>query len=291
MNISFFGLGKMGNPMASHLAQQGHSLTIYNRTQSKAEAWLKQHDTSKHTLALSAADACKECDILIMCVGNDTDVENLLFGKDGAHETLKPGTLVIDHTTTSADLAKNMHKQLSQLQVDFVDAPVSGGEQGAINGQLSIMCGGDLLSVERAKTATAAYSKAFNHMGEPGTGQLTKMVNQICVAGLVEALAEGIHFGQKAGLDMEKVMQVVGAGAGSSWQLVNRHKTMLNNEYNFGFAIDHMRKDLDICLTQARKIHAQLPSTALVDQFYGELQQTGDGQLDTSALLKRLQRE
>lgn len=289
MKIAFIGLGNMGAPMADHLAKQGHELTIYNRSQHKAENWLKNH---KHCeIAFNAKDACHDCEILILCVGNDQDVEQLIFGINGAHESLARGSLIIDHSTTSSELAIRMHKQLNDLQIDYVDAPVSGGEQGAINGQLTIMCGGDPYPAQRAEKLTQAYAKSFAHMGPIGNGQLTKMVNQICVAGLIQGLAEGIHFGQQAGLDMNKVMSTLGQGAAASWQMNNRHETMNKGEYDFGFAVDLMRKDLGICLNSARQTGANLPVTALVDQFYGELQKQGHGKLDTSSLLLRLNQD
>lgn len=289
MKIAFIGLGNMGAPMASHLNQAGHELTVYNRSQYKAEEWLKQHPNQ--AIAFNAKDCSKHCEVLILCVGNDQDVEQLIFGPQGAVNALQRGALVIDHSTTSSELAKRMHSKLNELQIDYVDAPVSGGQQGAINGQLTIMCGGDNSPAQRAEKITQCYAKSFTHMGEIGSGQLTKMVNQICVAGLIQALAEGIHFGQQAGLDIEKVMNTLSQGAGSSWQMANRHETMNKGEFDFGFAVDHMRKDLGICLNSARELNANLPITALVNQFYGELQKQGNGKLDTSSLLLRLKQE
>ena len=286
MKIAFIGLGNMGAPMASHLANSGHNLTVYNRSQAKAENWLKQHPS--HKIAFNAKDACAACDTAILCVSNDQDVEQLIFGQQGAHLSLAKGTLIIDHSTTSSQLATHMHKQLNDLQVDYVDAPVSGGQQGAIDGKLTIMCGGDAHPAQRAEKITQCYAKTFSHMGQVGSGQLTKMVNQICVGGLIQALAEGIHFGKQAGLDMNKVMETLGNGAAASWQMNNRSKTMNQGEFDFGFAVDLMRKDLGICLDSARKNGANLPITALVDQFYSELQQQGHGKLDTSSLLLRL---
>jgi len=288
MNITFIGLGNMGAPMASHLTKHNHKLTVFNRSQSKAEQWLKQHPS--HDIAFNAKDACQQCHALILCVGNDHDVEQLIFGPQGAHLSLNKGSLIIDHSTTSSDLALDMHKRLSHLQIDYVDAPVSGGQQGAIDGQLTIMCGGDHHAAERAELITQCYAKSFTHMGDIGSGQLTKMVNQICVAGLIQALAEGIHFGQQSGLDMKKVMTTLNNGAAASWQMNNRSETMNKGEFDFGFAVDLMRKDLGICLNSARKSGASLPVTAIVDQFYGELQQQGKGKLDTSSLLMRLKK-
>jgi 3-hydroxyisobutyrate dehydrogenase-like beta-hydroxyacid dehydrogenase len=285
MNIAFIGLGNMGAPMASHLAQH-HQVTVFNRSSNKTELWLTQNPA--HKTANSAQQACQNSDVLILCVDNDHDVEQLIFGKQGASESLKAGSLIIDHTTTSSDLAKRMHKKLKAIGIQYVDAPVSGGQQGAINGQLTIMCGADEQVVEQIKSITQPYTKTFSHMGEAGSGQLTKMVNQICVAGLIQALAEGINFGQKAGLDMNKVMETLGNGAASSWQMVNRSQTMIQQEFDFGFAVDLMHKDLNICLNTANKIDAALPITTLVNQYYEELQNQGNGSLDTSSLLLRL---
>ncbi|WP_283785756.1 NAD(P)-dependent oxidoreductase [Bermanella sp. WJH001] len=288
MNIAFIGLGNMGAPMASHLSKQ-HKITAYNRSPSKTQAWLAQHP--EHKTANNAQDACKNTHVLILCVGNDQDVEQLIFGEQGAHLSLTKGSLIIDHSTTSSELAKRMHSKLKPLGIDYVDAPVSGGEQGAINGQLTIMCGGDLQPCEQAKTLTQCYAKSFTHMGEVGTGQLTKMVNQICVAGLIQALAEGINFGQKAGLDMDKVMNTLGNGAASSWQMLNRSTTMIKQQFDFGFAVDHMQKDLNICLNTAKTMHINLPTTKVVSEYYSELQRQGHGKLDTSSLILRLNKK
>lgn len=286
MKIGYIGLGNIGAPMAHHLAEQGHELTVHNRSQHKAQEWLKQHP--KQEIAFNAKDCSKDCEVLILCVGNDQDVEELILGPQGAANSLQPGTLVIDHSTTSSKLAKRMHSKLNERQINYVDAPVSGGQQGAIDGKLTIMCGGDQQAVERAEQVTQCYAKSFTHMGNTGSGQLTKMVNQICVAGLIQALAEGVHFGQQAGLDIEKVMKTLGTGAASSWQMVNRHETMNKGEFDFGFAVDHMHKDLGICLNTAQELNANLPVTVLVDQFYKELQNQGNGKLDTSSLILRL---
>ena len=287
MKVAYLGLGKMGAPMAHHLSEAGHNLSIFNRSQQKSKQWIEQHP--KHQICFSAKEACQNVDAVILCVGNDNDVRNLLLGEQGAIHNLEKGSIVIDHTTTSAELAQEMHSKLDSLQVDYIDAPVSGGEQGALNGQLTIMCGGDPSPVKRAEKITQCYAKAFTHMGPSGSGQLTKMVNQISVAGLIQALAEGIHFAQRAGLNVEQVMSTLGEGASSSWQMINRHRTMNEDEYNHGFAINHMRKDLDICLKSAQHINANLPITSIVNDFYKELQSQNMGELDTSALLKRLQ--
>lgn len=288
MNIAFIGLGNMGAPMASHLTKH-HQVTVFNRSPHKMEAWLAKNPT--HKTANNPKQACQNSDTLILCVGNDQDVEQLIFGEQGASENLKAGSLIIDHSTTSSDLAKRMHTQLKKIGIHYVDAPVSGGQQGAINGQLTIMCGGDKLASQQAENITQPYTKTFSHMGEAGSGQLTKMVNQICVAGLIQALAEGVSFGQKAGLDMNKVMETLGNGAASSWQMVNRSETMIKQEFDFGFAVDLMRKDLNICLKTANTIDAALPITTLVNQYYEELQNQGNGRLDTSSLILRLNKQ
>jgi 3-hydroxyisobutyrate dehydrogenase-like beta-hydroxyacid dehydrogenase len=289
MKIAYIGLGKMGAPMASHLVTAGHELTVFNRTESKSQAWLKQHPTQNYEK--TPIKAALNCSVLILCVGNDQDVHDTLFGEHGAVKSLTAGSLVIDHTTTSAELARDMCQKLKLQNIDCVDAPVSGGEQGAINGQLTIMCGGDTKAVQKAKEITQAYCKTFSHTGDSGTGQLTKMVNQICIAGLIQGLAEGINFGMTAGLDMPSTMRTLSAGAASSWQMINRSETMLQDKYDHGFAVDHMDKDLGICLAEAEKINAELSITKLVSDKYKELQVLGHGQLDTSSLLKLLQQE
>lgn len=288
MDITFIGLGNMGFAMASHLAKAGHKLTVYNRSQGKSENWIHQHPG--HSIAFNAKNATEDCEVLILCVGNDNDVRELVFGKNGAHQTLAKGTLIIDHSTTSATLAKEMHDKLNELQVDYVDAPVSGGQLGAQNGTLVTMCGGDPHPAQRAESICKTYSKEFSHIGPIGSGQLTKMVNQICIAGLIQGLSEAINFGQNAGLDMDKVMKIIAGGAAGSWQMSNRQETMRKDEYDFGFSVNHMRKDLGICLQQAQTLEASLPVTALVDQFYADLQRNNLGHLDTSSLLKRLQK-
>lgn len=289
MKIAYIGLGKMGAPMASHLVTAGHELTVFNRTESKSQAWLKQHLNQKYEK--TPIKTALNCKVLILCVGNDQDVHDTLFGEHGAVKSLTAGSLVIDHTTTSAELARDMCQKLKLQNIDYVDAPVSGGEQGAINGQLAIMCGGDTKAVQKAKEITQAYCKTFSHTGDSGTGQLTKMVNQICIAGLIQGLAEGINFGTTAGLDMPSTMRTLSAGAASSWQMINRSETMLQDKYEHGFAVDHMDKDLGICLAEAEKINAELSITKLVSDKYKELQVLGHGQLDTSSLLKLLQQK
>jgi 3-hydroxyisobutyrate dehydrogenase-like beta-hydroxyacid dehydrogenase len=289
MKIAYIGLGKMGAPMASHLVAAGHELSVFNRTESKSQTWVKQHPNQKYEK--TPIKTVLSCSVLILCVGNDQDVHDTLFGEHGAAKSLTAGSLVIDHTTTSAELARDMYKKLKLQNIDYVDAPVSGGEQGAINGQLAIMCGGDIQAVQKAKLITQAYCKAFSHTGDSGTGQLTKMVNQICIAGLIQGLAEGINFGISAGLDMQSTMRTLSGGAASSWQMINRSETMLQDKYDHGFAVDHMDKDLGICLAEAKKLNAELPITKLVSDKYKQLQILGHGQLDTSSLLKLLQQE
>lgn len=283
--VAFLGLGVMGSPMAGHLAKAGHQVTVYNRTAAKAEAWAKQHGgASKATPREAAAGA----DIVFCCVGNDADLRSVVLGADGALAGMKPGAIFVDHTTASADVARELHAAAKALGIAFVDAPVSGGQAGAENGLLTVMCGGDQPAFDAAKPVAMAFSRAFTLMGAPGAGQLTKMVNQICIAGLVQGLSEAIAFGQKAGLDMNLVLEVIGKGAAQSWQMDNRGKTMVAGEFNFGFAVDWMRKDLGLVLDEAKRNGARLPVTALVDQFYADVQAMGGQRYDTSSLIKRL---
>lgn len=286
MNIAFIGLGTMGYSMAGHLAQQGHILTVYNRTTSKAQQWVKDYG---HQLACTPQAAAEQADIVFTCVGNDNDLRAVVLGENGLIHGLKAGSVLVDHSTVSAEISRELAILLANKGVDFVDAPVSGGQQGAQKGQLSIMCGAEASVFTHVEPLLTAYGKTITLMGNIGSGQLTKMVNQICFAGLIQALAEGINFAQKSGLDVEKALNVISHGAASSWQMVNRYPTMLQNEYNHGFAVDWMRKDLAICLTEAAKNGAQLPITALVNQFYADIQALGGGRWDTSSLLVRLQ--
>jgi 3-hydroxyisobutyrate dehydrogenase-like beta-hydroxyacid dehydrogenase len=288
MKLAFIGLGNMGYPMAGHLAKQGYDITVYNRTTAKAQQWVEQYG---YQLALSPLAAVANADMVFICVGNDNDLSDVVLGKNGIMQGLKSGAIVIDHSTVSAEISRDLAALLAQRNVDFMDAPVSGGQQGAINGQLSIMCGAKEEVFAKAQPILAAYGKTITHMGQIGSGQLTKMVNQICVAGLLQGLAEGIHFAQKSGIDVQKALNVISHGAASSWQMVNRYQTMLAEQYNHGFAVDWMRKDLDICLAEAQKNGAQLPVTQLVNQFYSEVQSLGGGRWDTSSLLVRLQRQ
>lgn len=286
--VAFIGLGVMGYPMAGHLkAKGGHEVTVYNRTTAKAEAWVAQHGGSH---ALTPADAAKDADFVFTCVGNDDDLRSVTTGADGVLSSMKTGAILIDNTTASAEVARELAEAAGARGCGFIDAPVSGGQAGAENGVLTVMCGGEPEVFERARPVIEAYARMVGLMGPAGAGQLTKMVNQICIAGLVQGLAEGIHFGKKAGLDIEKVIEVISKGAAGSWQMENRHKTMNVGKYDFGFAVDWMRKDLDIVLTEAKRNGATLPVTALVDQFYGEVQKLGGKRWDTSSLLARLEK-
>ncbi|MDK1386731.1 NAD(P)-dependent oxidoreductase [Sinorhizobium sp. 8-89] len=286
--VAFIGLGVMGYPMAGHLkVRGGHELTVYNRTAEKAQKWATEF--GGHTAA-TPADAADGQDFVFSCVGNDDDLRSVTIGKDGAFETIKPGAVFIDNTTASAEVARELYAAARAKNAHFIDAPVSGGQAGAENGVLTVMCGGDEDAFDRAKPVIAVYARMVGLMGPVGAGQLTKMINQICIAGLVQGLAEGIHFGKKAGLDIEKVIDVISKGAAGSWQMENRHKTMNAGKYDFGFAVDWMRKDLDIVLAEARRNGAKLPVTALVDQFYADIQALGGNRWDTSSLLARLEK-
>ena len=283
--VAFLGLGVMGFPMAGHLAAKGHEVTVYNRSPAKAEAWVAKH---KGTAALTPAKAAKGAEFVMACVGNDDDLRQVCTGPDGAFSAMSPGAVFVDHTTVSANITRKMSAQAAASGLVFVDAPVSGGQAGAENGQLSIMCGGDPADYARAEPVMAAYARICRLIGPSGAGQLAKMMNQICIAGLMQGLSEALAFGQKAGLDGEKVVEVISQGAAGSWQMVNRHKTMLADQFDFGFAVDWMRKDLAICLATADEIGARLPVTALVDQFYKDVQLTHGGRGDTSSLIRRL---
>ncbi|WP_018009649.1 NAD(P)-dependent oxidoreductase [Sinorhizobium medicae] len=286
--VAFIGLGVMGYPMAGHLkARGGHDVTVYNRTAAKAEQWAAQFGGRT---AATPAEAAKGQEFVFACVGNDDDLRSVTTGENGAFETITPGTIFIDNTTASAEVAREVSAAAAAKGAHFIDAPVSGGQAGAENGVLTVMCGGDVEAYEKAKSVIDAYARMVGLMGPAGAGQLTKMINQICIAGLVQGLAEGIHFGKKAGLDIEKVIEVISKGAAGSWQMENRHKTMNEGKYDFGFAVDWMRKDLDIVLAEARRNGAKLPVTALVDQFYGDIQALGGNRWDTSSLLARLEK-
>ncbi|MCW4149184.1 NAD(P)-dependent oxidoreductase [Halomonas sp. 18H] len=284
--IAFIGLGVMGFPMAGHLARAGHDLQVYNRTPAKADAWVAAYGGSQQPTPREAAE---NADLVLLCVGNDDDVRAVTTGTDGALHGMSAGSLLIDHTTASASLAESLDEACREREIGFLDAPVSGGQQGAEKGALTVMCGGTESDFQRARPVLANYGRAVTLMGPASSGQLTKMVNQICIAGLVQGLSEGLHFAEQAGLDQARVVEVIAQGAAGSWQMENRHRTMIAGDYDHGFAIDWMRKDLGICLDQARQLQAKLPVTALVDQFYADLQTMGGGRWDTSALLRRLQ--
>ncbi|HLW92485.1 MAG TPA: NAD(P)-dependent oxidoreductase [Roseiarcus sp.] len=285
--VAFLGLGVMGYPMAGHLKAKGHETIVYNRTSSKAERWAAQHGGAQ---AASPREAAQDRDFVFACVGNDEDVRAVTLGPDGAFAGMKRGAVFIDHTTASARVARELYGEAAKREFSFIDAPVSGGQAGAENGALTVMCGGDGEPHQRAEPVIAAYARACRLMGGPGAGQLTKMVNQICIAGLIQGLSEGLHFGRKAGLDLDAVVAVISKGAAQSWQMDNRAKTMAAGKFDFGFAVDWMRKDLSICLDEARRNGAQLPATALIDQFYGEVQKIGGGRWDTSSLIARLEK-
>ncbi|MFC6281396.1 MULTISPECIES: NAD(P)-dependent oxidoreductase [Polaromonas] len=287
--VAFIGLGVMGYPMAGHLALAGHQVTVYNRSSAKAAGWCKEFaatpgPASGATPKLAAAGA----DIVFCCVGNDDDLRSVVLGPDGAFAGMKKGAIFVDHTTASANVARELYAEAQKLGLQFIDAPVSGGQAGAQNGALTVMCGGDTVAFDAVKPAGMAFSKAFTLMGQSGAGQLTKMVNQICIAGLVQGLSEAVAFGQKAGLDVNQVLDVIGKGAAQSWQLDNRGKTMVADKFDFGFAVDWMRKDLGLVLDEAKRNGARLPVTALVDQFYADVQAMGGQRWDTSSLIKRL---
>jgi 3-hydroxyisobutyrate dehydrogenase len=286
--VAFIGLGVMGYPMAGHLRSKGgHDVTVYNRTSAKAEAWVAQHHGRRAATPKEAADGQ---DFVMACVGNDDDLRQVTLGPNGAFAGIKKGAVFVDHTTASAGIARELYAQAKERGFDFIDAPVSGGQAGAENGTLTVMCGGDPESYGRAEKVIAAYARMCRLLGPAGSGQLTKMVNQICIGGLVEALAEGIHFAKRAGLDVEAVIETISKGAAQSWQMENRYKTMNAGKFDFGFAVDWMRKDLAICLAEARRNGAHLPVTALVDQFYSEVQKMGGRRWDTSSLIARLER-
>lgn len=289
-DVAFLGLGVMGGPMAGHLARAGHRVTVYNRTAARAEAWVAQHTAEglSAAMALTPREAAQQADIVFLCVGNDDDLRSVVLGADGALAGLRPGGLLVDHTTASADVARELSALAAAQGGQFIDAPVSGGQAGAVNGVLTVMCGGDAAAFETMRPVAMAFSRAITLLGESGAGQLAKMVNQICIAGLVQGLSEAIAFGQNAGLDMKQVLDVIGKGAAQSWQMDNRGKTMVDDQFEFGFAVDWMRKDLGLVLDEARRNGSRLPVTALVDQFYAEVQAMGGRRWDTSSLVRRL---
>ncbi len=284
--LAFLGLGVMGYPIAGHLAAAGHQVSVYNRTATKSVAFCAEFQSATHSLTPRAV--ATGADIVFCCVGNDADLRSVVLGADGAFAGMKPGAILVDHTTASADVARELYAAAKKLGLHFVDAPVSGGQAGAQNGALTVMCGGDATAFDAVKPVGMNFSKAFALMGESGAGQLTKMVNQICIASLVQGLSEAVAFGQKAGLDVNQVLDVIGKGAAQSWQLDNRGKTMVADKFDFGFAVDWMRKDLGLVLDEAKRNGARLPVTALVDQFYADVQALGGQRWDTSSLVKRL---
>jgi 3-hydroxyisobutyrate dehydrogenase-like beta-hydroxyacid dehydrogenase len=283
--VAFLGLGVMGYPMAGHLARAGHQVTVYNRTTAKAEAWAAAEGGR---FAATPREAAAGAEFIFACVGNDDDLRAVTLGANGAFAGMAPGAVFVDHTTASAEVARELHAAAKTLGLHFVDAPVSGGQAGAVNGALTVMCGGDAAPFEAMKPVALHFAKAVTRIGEAGAGQLAKMVNQVAIAGLVQGLSEAIAFGQKAGLDMPLVLDVIGKGAAQSWQMDNRGKTMVDDKFDFGFAVDWMRKDLGLVLEEARRNGARLPVTALVDQFYAEVQALGGRRWDTSSLIKRL---
>jgi 3-hydroxyisobutyrate dehydrogenase-like beta-hydroxyacid dehydrogenase len=285
--LAFVGLGVMGYPMAGHLLKKGgHQVTVYNRTPAKAAQWVKEYGGAS---APTPREAASGCEFVMMCVGNDDDVRSVALGADGAIAGMKNGAILVDHTTASAIVARELHAKCQEKGVGFVDAPVSGGQAGAVNGQLGIMCGGEPADFDRAKPVLDIYAKMCARIGGPGSGQLTKMVNQVVIVGMLQGLSEGLHFGKRAGLDMEKVISVISKGAAQSWQLENRWKTMVEGRFEgFGFAVDWMRKDLNIALTEAKKNGAALPLTAIIEQFYGMLHERGAGRWDNTALIELL---
>lgn len=282
--LAFLGMGVMGAPMAGHLVKAGHDVTVYNRTTAKAEDWAAQHGGS---FGATPKEAAAGAEIVFACVGNDDDLRSVVLGEDGALAGMAEGTLFVDHTTVSAIVTRELAAEAKTKGIGYVDAPVSGGQAGAENGQLAIMCGGSENDFSRAEPVMQAYAKAISRFGDVGAGQLTKMVNQICIAGLVQGISEGLWFAKQAGLDPKAVAELVSQGAGGSWQLANRAGTMIDNEFNHGFAVDWMRKDLGIALEQAKEMGVSLPVVALVDQFYGDVQGLGGGRWDTSSLIQR----
>jgi 3-hydroxyisobutyrate dehydrogenase len=283
--VAFLGLGVMGFPMAGHLAKAGHQVTVYNRSAAKAQAWVAEFGGKSADTPKAAA---QDADIVFCCVGNDQDLASVVLGEHGAFAGMKKGALFVDHTTASAKIARQLADEAQKHGLTFLDAPVSGGQAGAVNGMLTVMVGGDQARFDQAKPVAMAFSRAFTRIGDSGAGQLAKMVNQICIAGLVQGLSEGIAFGQKAGIDMKLVLEVIGKGAAQSWQMDNRGTTMVDDKFDFGFAVDWMRKDLGLCLEESKINGARLPVTALVDQFYADVQAMGGGRWDTSSLIKRL---
>ena len=286
-NVAFIGLGVMGYPMAGYISKGGHNVTVFNRTKSKAEKWIKEYNGN---MADTPAEAAKDAEYIFTCVGNDNDLKEVTFGDNGAFKTIKKGAVYIDNTTASATIAREIHAYAKKNGFGALDAPVSGGQAGAENGALTVMIGGDQADFDKAKDKIDCYSKKMKLLGGPGNGQLAKMVNQICIAGLVQGLSEAINFGMKAGLNMEDVIEVISKGAAQSWQMENRYKTMIDDKFDFGFAVDWMRKDLKIAMDEAKNNGSLLPVTELVDKYYGEVQGMGGNRWDTSSLIKRFRK-
>ena len=285
--VAFLGLGVMGFPMAGHLAKAGHAVTVYNRSAPKREAWVAEFGGKA---AATPREAAAGCDIVFCCVGNDDDLRSVVLGPDGAFAGMGKGTIFFDNTTASADIARELHAAGKKLGIDFIDAPVSGGQAGAENGQLTVMCGGEQGPFDKAKPVADAFSKAVTLIGPPGSGQITKMMNQMCIAGIVQGLAEALNLGQRAGLDMEKALGAISKGAAQSWQMENRWQNMVAGKFDYGFAVDWMRKDLGIAMAEGKRWKAQMPIVALVDQFYGRVQERGGGRWDTCSLIQPLQK-
>ncbi len=286
-NVAFIGLGVMGYPMAGYISKGGHNVTVFNRTKTKAEKWIKEY---KGKMAETPAEATKDAEYIFTCVGNDNDLREVTFGENGAFKTIKKDAIYIDNTTASATIAREIYEYAKKNEFGALDAPVSGGQAGAENGALTVMIGGDQADFDKAKDKIDCYSKKMKLLGKAGCGQLAKMVNQICIAGLVQGLSEGINFGMKAGLNMEDVIEVISKGAAQSWQMENRYKTMIDDKFDFGFAVDWMRKDLKIAMDEAKNNGSLLPVTELVDKFYGEVQGLGGNRWDTSSLIKRFRK-
>ena len=286
-NVAFIGLGVMGYPMAGYISKAGHNVTVYNRTKSKAEKWINEYEGK---MAVTPAEATKDAEYIFTCVGNDNDLREVTFGDNGVFKTIKKGSVYVDNTTASATIAREIHGYAKKNGFGSLDAPVSGGQAGAENGALTVMIGGDQADFDKAKDKIDCYSKKMKLLGGPGNGQLAKMVNQICIAGLVQGLSEGINFGMKAGLNMEDVIEVISKGAAQSWQMENRYKTMIDDKFDFGFAVDWMRKDLKIAMDEAKNNGSLLPVTELVDKYYSEVQEMGGNRWDTSSLIKRFRK-
>ena len=286
-NVAFIGLGVMGYPMAGYISKAGHNVTVFNRTKSKAEKWIKEY---KGKMATTPSEAAKDADYIFTCVGNDNDLREVTFGENGAFKKIKKGAVYIDNTTASATIAREIYDFAKKNGFGALDAPISGGQAGAENGALTVMIGGDQADFDKAKDKIDCYSKKMKLLGKAGSGQLAKMVNQICIAGLVQGLSEGINFGMKAGLNMEDVIEVISKGAAQSWQMDNRYKTMIDDKFDFGFAVDWMRKDLKIAMDEAKNNGSLLPITEIIDKYYGEVQELGGKRWDTSSLIKRFRK-